>query len=162
MIRYGKFKPTAFDHHVEVDDRENWLVVPCAHNRDSEPLEESNFRSYLKALGDESKNVEVHRFGHWGPGWFEIIIINPDDPKIVAIAESIEAALADYPVVDEDDFSELENEVATEIWKNCYDERQRIKYIRKNRSQFDFRNLGDLRGCVKGEHFCGYASELIG
>jgi len=63
--------------------------------------------------------------------------------------------------VDEMDFSELETETANEIWEKCYNEKARIEYIRKNRSQFDFNDFLDLWHCVKGEYFCGYASELI-
>jgi hypothetical protein len=53
-------------------------------------------------MGGESSNVQVHRFGHWACGWFELILINPVNKDIVKKAEDIMSALSDYPVVDED------------------------------------------------------------
>jgi hypothetical protein len=70
-------------------------------------------------LGDESETVEVHRFGHWGPGWFEIIIVDPSDSERVEIATDIENRLEDYPILDETDFSEREWNEKQEYWDNC-------------------------------------------
>jgi hypothetical protein len=163
MERYAKFRPTAFDPAGYcLDDRQDWLVLGVAQTRDSDALSRSNFEQALEALGGESKTVEVHRFGHWGPGWFEIIIIDPSDNERVEIGADIERALADYPVLNDEDFSEKESEEANETWSNCYNWQERINYIRDNRSQFDFRNFTDLMRCVRGEYFGAHASELIG
>ena len=78
---------------------------PCPVLRDSGVLTESNVACALTALGGESDTVQVHRFGHWGPGWFEIILIDPSDEVRVREAEAIEAALADYPVLDDEDWT---------------------------------------------------------
>jgi hypothetical protein len=63
--------------------------------------------------------------------------------------------------LDESDFSEVEQEEANETWRNCYDVSERVKYIREHRSQFEFHDLGDMLGCVRGNYFAGYASELL-
>lgn len=161
MNTYSEFRPTGFDSHIGIDDREKWLVLPCARNRDSGCLDESNFACALKELGGESDTVEVCRFGHWGNGWFEIIIVQPDtDAHKKAI--DIEAGLSNYPVLDDNDFSEREMEAANETWKNCYDTAERIEYIREHESQFEFRSFADMLGCVRGNYFAGYASELLG
>lgn len=119
MQTYSEFSPTPFDSAgAFLPDRQDWLVVPVMQTRDSGPLELSNFASALASLGGESRTVEVHRFGHWGPGWFEIIIVNPRSKKRVAIAEDIERALSDYPVLDDEDFSRREWEDYTESWEN--------------------------------------------
>lgn len=163
MQKYSEFRPTQFDARgLGCRDQQDWFVAPVSQTRDSVPLDQSNFASCLKALGGESDNVQVHRFGHWGPGWFEIILINPACLDLVKTAEEIEAALADYPVLDEHDFSEREHAEADQVWRNCYRPQERIEYIRKHRSQFDFADLRDMLGCVRGEYFAGYASELIG
>jgi hypothetical protein len=116
MKRYRDFQPTGFDPKgLALYDQQDWYVVPnCGRNRDSGP-EESNFFVALKMLGGESETVEVHRFGHWACGWFEIIIVNPDSPQ-AAIAEDIERCLAEYPLLDDDDFSEREWNEASEYW----------------------------------------------
>lgn len=162
MKQYKEFRPTAFDPKGAFinDERLEWLVAPVSQNRDSGPLDRSNFECCLKALGGENESVQVHRFGHWGPGWFEIILVKPGTPE-AKTAEEIESALADYPVLDDEHFSQLEHEEADQIWKNCYREKDRIEYIREHRSQFEFRDFADLIGCVRGNYFAGYASELI-
>lgn len=113
---YSEFAPTCFDSKgAFLPDRQDWLVVPVGRNRDSEPLDESNFEAALAMLGGESNSVEVHRFEHWGPGWFEIILVNPKHAAMVAfIADKLE----NYPVLNEDDLSEREFEAATESWDN--------------------------------------------
>lgn len=131
MKTYRDFSPTQFDSKgLGLPDRQNWLVAPVMRTRDSGALDESNFSAALKSLGGESETVEVHRFGHWGPGWFEIIIC---DPTVHAkTLEEMEAALSDYPVLDDEDFSERENEIANEAWENM-DTRERIELCKRYR-----------------------------
>lgn len=113
LPRYKDWAPTQFDTKgLGMPDRQDWLVCPVMHTRDSGPLDESNFHSTLKSLGGESDAVEVHRFGHWGPGWFEVILVSPDGP-IKDLGEIV-CSLADYPVLDEHDFSVREQEAADE------------------------------------------------
>lgn len=163
MKTYSEFRPSQFDSRgLGLDSRQHWLVAPVSQTRDSGPLDRSNFRVALASLGGESETVEVHRFGHWGPGWFEIIVIDPADEARIADAEGMEAALSDYPVLNEMDFSELEQEEANETWEHCYSPSERLEYIRDHRSQFEFRGFADLMGCVRGKYFAGYASELLG
>lgn len=131
-------------------------------SRDSDALERSNFASMLKALGGESESVIVVRENHFLVGWVEWIAIHQDDDRALTIADGIMERLADYPVVDESDWSERETEDANQTWANCFDWRERIEYIRDHRHQFDFRDFSGLRSCVRGEYFAGYASELIG
>lgn len=162
MKTYKTFRPTSFDRAgICLPDNQEWLVAPVSRNRDSNCLSESNFAAFVKAMGGESENVQVHRFGHWANGWFEIVLINPALPGLVKQAEELEGALENYPVLDEGDFSEREQDEANATWRNCYTEKERIEYIRKHRSQFDFDSLSDILGCVRGAYFCGYASELI-
>ena len=117
MQTYAKFIPTPFDRAgAFLSERQDWLVVPCGRNRDSGPLEESNFHVALEHLGGESDDVEVHRFGHWGVGWFEILLVRPDS-HTARLAEEIESALAEYGVLDETDFSQRETECAAESWQ---------------------------------------------
>lgn len=105
---YKDFAPTGFDcKGLALDDRQDWIVVPCTQNRDSEALDQSNFAAALKILGGESKTVEVHRFGHWARGWFEIIICHPSLDNQV---EEIKRRLENYPVLDEEDFCDREYE----------------------------------------------------
>lgn len=116
MQTYAQFKPTQFDSHILLDDREDWIVGPVIRTRDSGPLAESNFASALELLGGEVEGaVEVHRFGHWGPGWFEIILVHPSLSDSV---QDIERALENYAVLDDDDLSEREMKAEWEAWES--------------------------------------------
>lgn len=129
MTRYSDFAPTGFDHKgAFLPDRQDWLVAPVTQTRDSGPLAESNFASFLAEVGGESETVEVHRFGHWGPGWFEIILISPNSPHLKR-AEELEASLADYPVLDEQDYSKREHEEYCESW-DCWGRKDYTKEIK--------------------------------
>lgn len=130
---YGEHRPTPFDtrglmaesmghgQNGEDDtDRSEWLIVPCSRTRDSGPLDESNFASaekMLEAADPSGTDWENHRFGHWGPGWYEILIVRPGT-KAHRAAQEIAASLENYPVLDEDDLSERETEAEEEGWRN--------------------------------------------
>lgn len=130
-------------------------------SRDSSCLEESNFAAMLKALGGESDTVIVVRESHWAVGWVEWIAIHESNTGALAIADELMAGLAAYPVLDEQDWCEREQEAANEVWANCYTWQERIEYIRKHPGQFEPHDFADLLGCIRGHYFIGYASELI-
>tara|TARA_Y100000296_G_C5134792_1_gene237585 strand:+ start:694 stop:1212 length:519 start_codon:yes stop_codon:yes gene_type:complete len=107
---YAEYAPAVGDTKgLGLPDRQSWRVL-VGQNRDSDPLSRSNFTCALESLGGEGDHVEVCRFGHWLVGWIEIILINPEHEPTVKIADDIESALADYPVLDEMHWSNLEHE----------------------------------------------------
>lgn len=115
-MKYSEFKPTGYDNHINFDeDREGWLVVPVGRNRDSGLQEESNFEAATKLLGGESDTVEIHRFGHWACGWFEIILV---DPKHGDALVEMRDALEDYPLLDDEDHSQREYDAINEAWED--------------------------------------------
>ena len=130
-------------------------------SRDSDCLEQSNFATALAALGGESDTVIVVREGHWAIEWIEWIAIHQDNAAAIAIAETLNAERDDYPALDEQDWSEREHDEANYIWKDCFDQSERVKYIRENRDQFTFHDWPTMRKCVRGDYFYGYASELL-
>lgn len=115
MDPYKEFQPTAFDPKgLNLPEQQEWLVVPVCQTRDSEALSRSNFRVALEMLeetdsDEKDSDYETHSFNHWGPGWFDIIIVKPGT-KAHDVAKDIESRLEDYPVLDEGDWSELESE----------------------------------------------------
>jgi len=156
------------------DDASNYMgpriegyFVYSTH-RDDDCLGRSNYRCILRALNEEAEKYDAidtvlePGFRHWAVGWVDQIVLAPDAPESVfRLAEDILNALADYPVVDEEDFCELETEEANSVWEKCYNDQERIKYIRENRSQFDFHDYADLIAVARGRYFTGYASELL-
>jgi hypothetical protein len=119
METYETFRPTGLDPAgLGLRSQQDWLVVPTGRNRDSDLLTLSNFDAALKMMGGEDDDCEVHRFGHWANGWFEIIIVKPDT-KAATTAGEIEEALENYPVLDEDDWSLREYEAYVDNVENA-------------------------------------------
>lgn len=122
-------RPDSFGQHVE-----NWFYTSKAfvflgRHRDSDLLTESNFECALAALGGESDTVQVIREGHWAVGWVEWIAIHESDRIALQIADDIQVGLSDYPVVNEDDWSEREWNAAQESWETL-DIRERVDLCR--------------------------------
>lgn len=138
---------------------QDWYGV-IGRSRVSDILEECNFEVALDMLGGEGENVRVERYGHWACGWIEEIYVRPETEEY-NIACKIEKSLEDYPILDEEKFSEMESAAANEVWRDCYSIRDRIEYIREHRSQFDFNSITSLREVIRGEYFNGYASEIL-
>jgi hypothetical protein len=110
--------------------------------------------------GDECP-IQTERFSHWAVGWCDYLLVNPECKDAVALADKILDKLDDYPVVNEEHWSNLETEEANQVWKDCYRVKDRIAHVRKHRSQFEFRDFADMLGCLRGHYFNGYASELL-
>jgi hypothetical protein len=106
------FFPTAFDHSPAafLKDQAGWIVAPCGRTRDSDALERSNFdeqRALLDRYDVDGESVETHRFGHWGPGWYEITIVKPESAahaQAVLIADRLDG----YPSLNDERLSEYE------------------------------------------------------
>lgn len=115
-------------------------------HRDSSCLEQSNFVVMLKALGGESDTVQVVREGHWAVGWVEWIAIHESDTKALREADRQLARLEDYPVLDDDDWSQREWETACDYWE-CAGWRERVRLLRFRGRVSGFR---DLMAAVRG------------
>jgi hypothetical protein len=92
------------------------LLVLLTRNRDSDSLTRSNWDTVLKAMGGESDVVQIVRHGHWACGWIEYLMIDSRDLETLELAESIEKKLSDYPVFDEDHWSTLQFNEASEYY----------------------------------------------
>ncbi len=110
----------------------------CGRSRDSDALEESNYRRIFDDL--KKKAVELgqpentatdyeedndkqwvydFRAGHWAVGWVEQVILRKTAPeKLIQFAEEIKEKLEGYPVYDDEDFSNLEMEQSNEFWSH--------------------------------------------
>ena len=146
-----------------------WYVF-LGRNRDSDCLTNSNFETGFEAVkaastvtekDDEDIRPHIVSENHWAVGWVEWIAIHESDEAALELADSLLAKLENYPVLDENDWSEREMEEANTVWRDCYRPHERIEYIRKHRFQFEFADFSDMLNCVRGKYFAGYASELI-
>lgn len=104
-------------------------------SRDSDTLERSNFTAMLADLGGESETVIVVRESHWAVGWVEWIAIHSSDDRALETADENVARLADYPVLDEDGWSELEYNEASDYW-DAQSPRSKVRYAMDVRSSY--------------------------
>lgn len=107
---------TLMNHYLLREDYGDFFIVPVFITRDSNCLEESNYRCAKEAIWKESSHGETTElsFGHWGYGWFNMMVVHPDDVPGVATAVKIACALEDYPVLNEEDYSSQEHDAAQE------------------------------------------------
>ena len=110
-------------------------IVICSQNRDSSILEQSNYQAIFSHLQEFSKQFDEPQFiegnerseypwvydfraSHWACGWGETILVRNDAPqKLIDEIEGILSALADYPVFDEEHYSNLQYEESENWWK---------------------------------------------
>jgi hypothetical protein len=140
--------PTWKDHYVFL-----------SQHRDSDALTRSNFTVALSRLGGANGDtIQVVRERHWAVGWIEWIAIHQDDMAALKLADDMMQERDDYPVLDEDHFSDLEDTEAADYWAGmCI--RDRIYLLDKCdmsifHARHDYRPSDDsgrldelLRGC---------------
>ena len=120
---------TTPDYYAGPDFDDHYIAY--GQNRDSDALRRSNFTCFLEELGGEDGDrVMVVRQGHWAVGWIELLMIRKDNDEALETADDILDALADYPVVNEEHFSELEWNEAQEYWESL-SVRERAEYIKE-------------------------------
>lgn len=129
MTTYSDYAPTPYDRSgALLPERQDWLVAPVSRNRDSGVLDESNFAVTVERLGGESETAEIHRFGHWACGWYEIILVHPSKAEILGW---IEDAFENHPVLDEDHHAQAEHDAIEDAWSEL-SLRERIDFAVEN------------------------------
>ena len=88
------------------DETAQWLIIESKH-RDSDALARANFDAARKLAAERGIECETMTAGHWLVGYVEYAIVPPTDAAR-ELAACIEAELADYPVLDEELWSEYE------------------------------------------------------
>lgn len=129
---------------------DNWYSAGVGQSRDSNALERANFAAMLKQLKAlpevevmvpsnryddsmiEGTGLVVVRESHWAVGWIEWIAIHESNTAALELADKIMAKLTDYPVIDEELWSEYENEDCRQTWETCFDAKERLDYFRRH------------------------------
>ena len=113
--------PRDFAYSGDLDLGNTWALGPVILTRDSDPLEASNAAATVAAIEaahgpeDEESGWVITRCSHWAVGWVEHLSFRALEEdgtpsRQCATMQEIEAALADYPVLDEEDYSRREYE----------------------------------------------------
>jgi len=111
----------SFGWHDRPEDGAEWAIV-YTHNRDSDLLDQSNADAIDKALAPftegDNPDVRAEHHGHWACGWIDGYAIhvyrNGQITEAFRAYHELAARLADYPVLDEEDFSRREYEATLE------------------------------------------------
>ena len=99
-------------------DKGEWLQV-ISHTRDSSCLERSNFQVATKMMEDvDSECFEIERYSHWACGWIETLVIDPDNKAAVEKGNEIITLISQYPILDEDHYSQLQDDEAYGFWNS--------------------------------------------
>ena len=123
LQRYQEYQPTSLDSSDNylgdnLEDHQDWYVINIGLNRDSNLLDQSNFTSFAQALKDiepEGDHWQIHRFGHWACGWYEILILNPKKSEVLNKALEMMGSLETYlGPLDDVHHSNLEHKAFTE------------------------------------------------
>ena len=109
----------------------NDYYVFLGRHRDSSILSDSNFNEALKAIGGESETVIIVRESHWAVGWVEWIAIHESDEETLKKADEIAESLQDYPVLNEESYSQAQFEAICDTWENSTIE-DRIEWCRES------------------------------
>jgi hypothetical protein len=164
---------------------DDWYSAGVGKSRDSDTLERANFDAMLAKLAAlpevevkvpsnryddsliEGTGLVVVRENHWAVGWIEWIAIHETNTAALEVANAVKAAMEDYPVIDESLWSDYEDNDCCLTWQNCYDERERVKYLRDHVSpEWRKGKYRELRAAVKGSWYDAanllpYPSDLI-
>lgn len=117
---------------------EGWYYF-LGQNRDSDCLTRSNFRVAYAAVaplatgvdcdGVGTAGVQKVRENHFFCGWIEWIAIHESNVDALKKADELAAKIEDYPALNEDDWSTLEDEEAQETWES-FSLRDRLHVMR--------------------------------
>ena len=115
--------PSAFDSWENyMGERPNPnLYCVLGRNRDSDLLTNSNWDCAVQMFKDAELDYDITSVGHWLCGWIEYLSVDINDKEAFKMGEQIEASLANYPVLNEEDLCEREYEDGLKTIEMCID-----------------------------------------
>ena len=120
-------RPSDFGYNGNPEMFISWSLGPVILTRDSDILTESNYHAIVKRLESFPEYEDlwaIEECSHWAVGWvkhltFQVFDDTGNVSPIVAVLIDIHNELCDYPLLDEDDFSEREYDAAIENIKDA-------------------------------------------
>jgi hypothetical protein len=135
----------SFGWHAAPDDSHLWALV-YTHNRDSGTVDRANAEEINKAMApfEESGDVVFERHSHWACGHvdgFALRVYTATGEITDAFRAycDLQARLDDYPVLDDETLSRIENDEIEGDWDNWI----RADFERQLEKAFDTEWLGD-------------------
>lgn len=118
---WQRFESFAWHGRHEVERPEDCAILNLTH-RDSDLLDESNEHAIEEALSEFPETDVWHEsHSHWAVGHTNALVIRCIDAEgmpteAFKVLHELAMSLADYPVLDEDDFSDRQCETADKAW----------------------------------------------
>jgi len=129
---WQRFTCFVWSREQEITDPENWAII-YTHNRDSGLLDQSNADAIAKTMepftDSDDRDVVFETHDHWAVGHvdgFSIRVFkNGEITDAFKTYHELSERLADYPILDEEDYSRNEFEATLE---NLTDAAWRLKH----------------------------------
>lgn len=107
---------------------ETWTLGPVIQHRNSDILDKSNAKSMIATLESDpslSEDWEVVSCGHWAVGWvehlsFRVVDEDGNPSRVARVIKGFFDAIEEYPILDEEDFSQMEYDDTLENIENHY------------------------------------------
>lgn len=119
FCEHARKRPDSFAYYGELDMFGTWGFAPFGTHRDANLLEESNWETISEDLCARfPDSFEVVHTSHWLVGWYDHLAVRLSDHAAVDACIAWAEKLENYPVADEDDWSQRESEQAQEAYDN--------------------------------------------
>jgi hypothetical protein len=118
---WRRFDCFVWDRATDLDEPDDWTII-YTHHRDSGLLDQSNAAATAAALGPFTKGDDPdavpERHRHWACGWidgFSVRVFRQGEiTEAFRTYHELARRLADYPVLDETDYSNREYEATVQ------------------------------------------------
>ena len=107
-----------------------WGLTPFSVNRDSDILNQSNFKVISEDLMKRfPKSVDILKSSHFLCGWFDQLMVKTTSRAAFQAVYDWDVKPDDYPVASDDDYSDMQYEEACNAWDNwaSYDVKKLIE-----------------------------------
>ena len=112
-------------------ERGHWEIVYTV-TRDADILDRANWDAVLRTLMQTQYNAgdgwAIESSGHWAVGHIERIVVDPAG-EYQDLPEKIRADLEEYPVLDEELYSDMETVATWDLW-DAMPMRERVELLK--------------------------------
>lgn len=112
-------RPSDFGYHGNLDMFKTWSLGPVIEHRDSTLIDQSNaheIKRIFEQTDPDGKDWTITNCSHWAVGWVDHLsmrvykrVLHTLVPcHVLLVWQDIENSLEDYPILNENDYSERE------------------------------------------------------
>lgn len=141
--RFGRVREAFIrDSSYYGENGQHYIVASV--NRDSGAVDRANWEAMVLAI----PSATIERASHWACGWVDYLLVAPGDRAGLREAIYCHSSLSQYPILDDEIHSRIEDEDCWQVWEDCYNASERVAYFRKHGHSGGFR---ELLAAVRGD-----------